>query len=155
MEIEAPTRGLPGMLILCRSQLVLGSLLLILGKYWTPLHHATPFPVHLPSHHCSLFGGKGRATDLKQELLGRQPKHLFTFHQKKKCLFFLFPSLFSFGVIWHSPPLGVSPCLFHRGQWKSQAWGGRWVYRSLGEFVDFGVSWKAHIALASYTAHVM
>jgi len=24
-----------------------------------PLHHSTPTLIHLPSHHCSLFGGKG------------------------------------------------------------------------------------------------
>jgi len=108
MEIEAPTYGVSGMLILCRSQLVLGFLLLILGKYWAPLHHPTPSSVLLLSHHCLLFGGKGRATNLKQALLERQPKHLFVFHKKKKklcvspLLLFFTLELLAFPSPWYS-----------------------------------------------------
>ena len=42
MEMEDLTRGLPGMLLLPRSRPAMGSLLLSLGKFWTPLHHPTP-----------------------------------------------------------------------------------------------------------------
>ena len=99
MEIEALTCGHPGLLLLHRSRPVWESLLLTLGKFCTPLHYSTPFPVHLPSRHCPLFGGKGRATDLKQALLGRQPKNFFAFEKKKGCVFPLSPALFHFGVL--------------------------------------------------------
>jgi len=73
MEMEDPIYGLPVMI-----------LLLTLGTFWTPLHHSTPSPVHLPSPHRSLFGGESRAKDLKQALLGRQPKPFYRFLSTQK-----------------------------------------------------------------------
>ena len=68
---------------LLRFQLILGSLLSVLPKALILFRHFISPPVHLPNHHRSLFGGKGQAKDLKQALLGRQPK-LFTAFKKKK-----------------------------------------------------------------------
>ena len=128
MEMEDLTYGPQGIMILCRSQLVLWLLLSILGRYMPPLQYSPPPLVHLPSYHRSPFGGKSQANDLKQALLGRQPKHLlaflllFFFKKKSMCAFFLSPPS-SLRHYWHSPSLGLFPCLFHWGQWKSQAWG--------------------------------
>jgi len=61
------------------------------------------FPSSPPALHHSPFGGKGQAKNLKQTLLGRQPKHLHAF-QKKLCFFSLFP-LLHLGVIGTSHPL--------------------------------------------------
>jgi len=66
---------------LYQSQPALGSLLLILGV----VHRNLPFHtllVHLPCLYRLSFGGKDQAKELKQVLLGRQPRHFITFFKK-------------------------------------------------------------------------
>ena len=105
MEIEVLTCGHPGMLLRHRSRPVLGSLLLTLGKFWTPLHFSTSPPVHLPSHHRSLFGGKVKLQTLNKRFLGGTPSFYSLSKKKEKCVFPLSPPLFHFGVIGTPLPL--------------------------------------------------
>ena len=108
IEMEDPTCGPQGMMILCRSQPVLGSLLSLLKKSWVQLQHSIPSLVHLLRCHRSPFGGKGQAKDLKQALLRRQPKHLLAFQKKTKCVFFsLFP-FFTYALLALPSPWYIS-----------------------------------------------
>ena len=73
------------------------------GEVLDPTTPFYTFPGTPPESPPSLFGGKGRATDLKQALLGRQPKLFFAFEKKKVC-FSSSPPL-HFGVIGTPLPL--------------------------------------------------
>ena len=80
-------------LVLRPSPLVPQPLLLVLGRQRILLHIFTPPPGHLPHHYRLPFGGEGPAKDLKQALLGRQPKAFTAISKKKKGLSLLpFPS---------------------------------------------------------------
>ena len=72
----------------------------VLRRQWISLRNSTPLLVYLTYCRCISFGGKGQDKDIKQALLGSQPKHFITF--KKKMLFLSLPS-FSYSLSFPSP----------------------------------------------------
>jgi len=149
MEMGGPVRGLGIFLILLQpSWAVLEAQFFIRERsrllQLLPLHL-----LRISSPRYPFLQGKGQAKDLKQALLGRQPKYFITFGKKKNekkerktvCLSPPPNPPLSSSTISFPVPLVFFICPFHCGQWKSQAWG--WSCSSLGEIVDFGeqVEW--------------
>ena len=88
-----------------------------IGEVVVLLHNSTPLLVHLLCHYRLPLGGKGQAKDLKQALLGKQPKYFIAFEKKnqnKKTVCHSSLALFSsLRRYWSSPTLGLFNCPFH------------------------------------------
>ena len=149
---RGPIWGLWAILIFLRpSQLVLTTLLLILGR-WN-MYPYSPFRLlHvLTSHHHLSIWGKGQAKDVRQALLGRQPKYCIPFQKRKeKCVISSLPAL-PFGVMAPPLPLIFSSVIFIEGNENLKHGRGGWAYSSLVGIIDFwGERWMTSLAFPSY-----